>query len=1013
MLPIVFEMLKLLMFDLVVVAVFLALLIPLSKYRHAAYAVLKRNFQAYFSNPTGYVFLCLFVLLTSLAAFWPHDFFQSNLANLDQLNSYLPQIMLVFIAAITMSIWAEERRQGTDELLLTIPAGDYDIVLGKYLAAVAIFSASLLFSQITNFAVLNALTLGDIDTGLFTSTYVGYWMIGLAMLAIGMVASFLTSNLTVGFILGVLFNLPLVAAMWADTIIPSAKWAMGISQWSYFVQSEDFGRGVISLRSVVYFLMIVSIGVYLCIVLIGRRHWLGGRDGNSVWQHYVARTIALIAIAMSTSVLLANFNRFRWDTTDEKLSSLSPDTKRLMAALKPDRPIYIEAFMSQSLPEMYVKTKNDMIAKLTELEAVGQSDLNISIYDDLEPFSDEAVRAEEQYDIKPQTVLSRSRGAFKQEDIFMGAVFRCGLDKVVIPFVDRGIPVEYELVRSICTVAQEKRYKIGVVKTDANLFGGFSMMGMMPRQIPKQLILGELEKQYDVVEIDPTNPIVETVNALLVVQPSSLTQPQMDHLMEAIERGVPTALFEDPFPVAFSSQPPGTNDPRRPQGGGRGNMFGGGGAPPPEPKGDITQLWNLLGISMVGEDRLTGEGRDAHVVWQNYNPYPKTRNFRHFTKQFVFVGPDAPGAENALNADEPAASDLQQLLFLYPGAIMEEKNAPNLHFVPLASSGNESGYIRTADLQTPQANPMMQRYLEKNTQKRYVLAAHIRSESDEDDEAVGEQENADDEKASATGDESSSDEDDAVTEAAHEDHAHEDGHADHEHGDSGEEPEDDEADGQSSINVVYVADIDCLSSAFLELRARPDEEVEFRFDNVTFALNILDTLAGDDRFVEIRKRQTRHITLKTIELLTEDARADADQEIDSFEKAFNDAEAEAKQQMENLLKDLEKEVEEIKQRQQEQGGSSNELRAAEVRLAIKRQTLQRRLDTKIQKRKNERDLKLKEIERQLELKTRKVQNTFKFWAAALPPLPPLLIGLIVFVYRRTREREGVSRERLR
>ncbi|MCH2130728.1 MAG: Gldg family protein [Pirellulaceae bacterium] len=992
MLPVVIEMLKLLMFDLIVVAIFLAAVIPLSKYRPAASAVLKRNFLAYFSNPTGYVFLCLFVLLTSLAAFWPHDFFQSNLANLDQLNSFLPLIMLVFIAAITMSIWAEERRQGTDELLLTIPASDYDIVLGKYLAAVAIFSASLLFSQITNFAVLNALTLGDIDSGLFVSTYIGYWMIGLAMLAIGMVASFLTSNLTIGFILGVLFNLPLVVAMWADTIIPSTNgWAMSVAQWSYFVQSEDFGRGVISLRSVVYFFMLVAIGVYLCIVLIGRRHWLGGRDGSSLLGHYFCRFVALILIAMSSSILLANFNRFRWDTTDEKLSSLSPNTKKLMKDLKSEHPIHVEAFISRSLPEMYVKTKNDMIAMLTELKAVGGTDLNISIHDDLEPSSDDAARAEQRYDIKPVTVLSRSRGAFRQEDIFMGAVFRCGLDKVVLPFVDRGIPVEYELVRSICTVAQEERKKIGVIKTDANCFGGFSMGGGMPRQIPKQLIIEELEKQYNVVEIDPTSPIVETVNALLVVQPSSLTPPQMDNLIEAIERGVPTALFEDPFPVAFSSQPPGTNDPRRPQGGG--GMFGGQ-QPPPEPKGDIAKLWSTLGITMVGEDRVTGEGRDAHVIWQNYNPYPKTRSFRHFTKQFVFVGPDAPGTEDALTAAMPITSGLQQLLFLYPGGILEQKNAPDLSFVPLASCGNESGYIRTADLQGPQADPSMMRFVEKYTQKRYVLAASIKSETDGDEDTDASSEEEEGEETS-TADDSSADAEDAPA------------------GADAEDSEDGGQEAKPSINVVYVADIDCLSSAFLELRARPDEEVEFRFDNVTFVLNILDTLADDDRYVEIRKRQTRHSTLKTIELLTEDARAEAEEEIDKYEKEFENLEAEAKENMEVALQELEKELDEIKERQREQGASSKDIEAAEIRLAIRRQTEQRRLDTRVQKSKNERDQKLKEIDRQLELKTQKVQNTFKVWAAVLPPLPPLLIGFIVFVYRRLREREGVSRERLR
>src|SRR4029079_9805876 len=305
-----FEMIKLVAIDAMFVVVLALLLTPLAQFKKAAFAVLKRNFVGYFANPTGYVFLCLFVFLTSAAAFWPHDFFIANLANLDQLNKYMPLILLVFVPAITMSLWADERRQGTDELLLTLPAADFDIVIGKYLAAAAIFTVSLLFSQICNYWLLvqvasdPAQGIVDIDTGLFFVTYLGYWLMGMSMLAIGMVASFLTPNLTVSFILGALFNAIPVMTYYADVLVPSSTTARQISQWSFAAQFDDFGRGVISLSSIAFFALIIVLGIYLSMVLIGKRHWLR-HDASPVPVARKAQALAGLIIAVPSLVFLA------------------------------------------------------------------------------------------------------------------------------------------------------------------------------------------------------------------------------------------------------------------------------------------------------------------------------------------------------------------------------------------------------------------------------------------------------------------------------------------------------------------------------------------------------------------------------------------------------------------------------------------------------------------------------------------------------------------------------------
>jgi len=670
---------------------------------HALRALASRDFRRYFANPTGYVFITLFILLSAAAAFWRPRFFLDNLANLDQLNEVFPYVLIFFVAALTMGVWSEERRQGTDELILTLPATDLELVLGKYAAVVGIYSVSLLVS-LSHVAVL--VWLGSPDPGLMAANYLGYWMAGAALIAVGMLGSLVTANGTVAFILAALLCAsPVLCDRVAGTFSESLE--RRVAPLGVFLHFSDFAGGVVSAAGVLYFVALAALFLYANVVVLGRRHW-PQRAGVSMAAHHAVRVMALAVALVAVNVVVARAGIARFDATAERLHSLGPETRRLIGTLPADRPVLIQAFVSPDMPAEYVQQREDLLNTLQEIRALAGSRVDV-IVRDTEPYSEEARRARERFGILPRLVADVSSTATDRLAVFLGVSFTSGAEEQVIPFFEHGLSAEYELTRAIRVVARASRKRIGVIDTDAKALGGVDFESGRTR-LPWAMV-AELRRQYDVVQLTPYEPIRDQLDALLVLLPSTLLQRELDNVFAAIQGGIPSLLAVDPVPAMDMRLAPAAPMAARMNPYAVENQ-----AFARKNTGDVLKAMASIGVDWPA----------TRVAWDSYRPRPETSQL---PPEIMFIGREN-GNANALNSKHPVTSGLQDLVLMYAG-YLSRAEAPGFSFEPLVQTGPQSGTASYFQVVQPSPNgPVLNVNLPHPAEgKPLTLAAHVRSSS--------------------------------------------------------------------------------------------------------------------------------------------------------------------------------------------------------------------------------------------------------------------------------------------
>jgi len=224
------------------------------------FIIMRRELASYFATPLAYVFILIFLVLANLLTFFLGGFFERGQADLAPFFGYHPWLYLFLIPAVSMGLWAEERKSGSIELLMTQPVTLWDAVLGKFLAA-WLFTALALALTFPLWITVNYL--GSPDNGAIVAAYLGSLMLAGGYLAIGSCMSALTRSQVVAFILGFVvccaflligFIPSLATALpgWAQTLVQA------IASLSFLTHFDSISKGVIDVRDLLYFAMLIG-----------------------------------------------------------------------------------------------------------------------------------------------------------------------------------------------------------------------------------------------------------------------------------------------------------------------------------------------------------------------------------------------------------------------------------------------------------------------------------------------------------------------------------------------------------------------------------------------------------------------------------------------------------------------------------------------------------------------------------------------------------------------------------
>ncbi len=504
-------------------------------------AVFKREFKSYFDSPVAYVFLTAFLVLIGFLTFGVAMLYERRQADLTPFFFWHPWVYLLLVPAATMGLWADERRNGTAELLLTLPMTVWEALIGKFLAAWSFLGIAL---ALTFPVTLTVGYLGSPDWGAVFCGYLGSFLMAGAAAAVGVCASTLSRSSVVGFVISLAMLFVLMISGFDPVVGAVAGW--GVPTWitdavagcSLLKHFESMRRAVIDFADIGYY-----VGV-IVFFLAAAKTITDGRRGASKG---VVGLVAIAVIAVAADFVLAALP-LRGDFTAEGLYTLSGGSKAVLGKL--DEDVTVKFYVSTSSAEMPIalKTYAQRVGNLLkEYERASGGRMAVETYDP-KPDSD-AEEWAQRYGIEPQTVNPFG------SPIYFGLVAVCGDHEETLGVLSpkTEATLEYDITRLVTRVAWPERPVIGVMTSLPDVIGGQAnpmMMQMGQRPPQGWAAFSELAKDYEVRTVaTDADEIDADVKALVLVHAKDLSDKTLYAIDQFVLRGGKLVACVDPFSI--------------------------------------------------------------------------------------------------------------------------------------------------------------------------------------------------------------------------------------------------------------------------------------------------------------------------------------------------------------------------------------------------------------------------------------------------------------------------------